>query len=182
MAAWLIAAIERIPPRARGMVVSLTAVVLLAGAITSLTLEAGPGGGARRRTPVAPRRPTPAPAHSLTPPVIPQMSATELHAARVVAAQFLVSYLRFAYGRASAGSVSAITRELRGQLTRGRAQVTPVERRRHPRVVSLQLVGTTPRFVVATATVADGGVALYRLRFSLQENAGRSLVGAVWEG
>ena len=51
MAAWLPAAIDRLPPRARRIVVAATAVLLLAGAITSLTLEAAQGGGAHRRTP-----------------------------------------------------------------------------------------------------------------------------------
>ena len=44
MAAWLIAAIERLPPRARRVVVAATALLLLAGAITSLTLQAGRAG------------------------------------------------------------------------------------------------------------------------------------------
>ena len=52
MAVWLIAAVERLPPRARRMVLAAAAVLLLVGAITSLTFEARPGGGARRRAPV----------------------------------------------------------------------------------------------------------------------------------
>ena len=55
MAAWLIAAVERLPPRARRMVLAVAAVLLVVGAITSLTFEAGRGGGARRRAPVASR-------------------------------------------------------------------------------------------------------------------------------
>ena len=45
MAVWLIAAIERLSQRARRVVVAATAVLLLAGAITSLTLQAGRGPG-----------------------------------------------------------------------------------------------------------------------------------------
>ena len=182
MAAWLIAAVERLPPRARRMVVAAMAVLLLVGAITSLTLEAGPAGRARRPVPIAPRRLRPAPAHPPAPRVSPPVSAVELRAARVVAARFLVSYLQFAYGRASAGAVNAVTPGLRSQLIMQRAQVTPAARRRHPRVVSLGAVGTTPGFIVATATIDDGGIAAYRLRFTLQEQTGRWSVSGVQEG
>ena len=65
---------------------------------------------------------------------------------------------------------------------RERVQVTPAQRVRHPRAVSLGVVGTTPGFVVATATVDDGGIAAYRLRFSLEERAGRWLVSDVEGG
>ena len=44
MAAWLIAAIERLPPGARRVVVAATALLLLVGAITALTLQAGGAG------------------------------------------------------------------------------------------------------------------------------------------
>lgn len=182
MAAWLVAAIDRLPPRARRMVVAATAVLLLAGAITALTLAAGPGGGGRRRTAIAPRPSRTAPARPLHPPVSPPVPATELHAARVVATRFLVSYLQFAYGRGSAGSVKGVTPGLHSQLITQRAQVTPAERSRHPRVVSLAAVGTTPGFVVATASVDDGGIAAFRLRFTLQEQTGRWLVSGVRQG
>jgi hypothetical protein len=128
------------PARLRArMVVGGTATVLLAGAITSLTLEACPG-GTRRPIPVELRPSRPAPAPAASPPVNSPVSVAELHAARLVAARFLVSYLRLAYGRAGAAAVRAITPELRGQLNRGGARVTPVERRRHPRAVSWSLL------------------------------------------
>ncbi len=78
--------------------------------------------------------------------------------------------------------MKGVTPGLRSQLITQRAQVTPAERGRHPRVVSLAAVGTTPGFVVATATVDDGGIAAYRLRFTLQEQTGRWLVSGVQEG
>jgi hypothetical protein len=40
----------------------------------------------------------------------------------------------------------------------------------------------TPGFVLATATVDDGGIAAYRLRFALQGRDGRWLVSSVQEG
>jgi len=182
MAAWLIAGFDRLPPRARRMVAAATAVLLLAGAITALTLEASPGRGGRRRMAIASRASRGARGRPRLRPVSPPVPAIQLHAARVVAAGFLVSYLRVAYGRGSAGAVKGVTPALHSQLTTQRAQPTPAERGRHPRVVSLALVGTTPGFVVATATIEDGGIAAYRQRFTLREQAGRWLVSSVQEG
>jgi hypothetical protein len=110
------------------------------------------------------------------------VSATELRRAVEVAERFGVSYLRFAYGRAGARSVMDAAPSLRSQLIRGPSLVTPTERHRQPHLLSVRLVGTMPGFVVATATVEDGGVAAYRLRFSLEERSGRWLVGVVEEG
>jgi hypothetical protein len=162
--------------------VAAAAVLLLGGAITSLTLEGGTGGVARRSTPAVhapPRRASTRPSQSR---VHPPISSGELRRADRVARRFLVSYLQFAYGKGSGDSVRAITPELRSQLITQRAEATPAERGRDPRVVSLATVGTTPGFVVATATVADGGIAAYRLRFTLQEQAGRWHVSSVQEG
>ena len=182
MAVWLIAAVERLPPRARRMVLAATAVLLVLGAIASLTFDASRGGGARRQAPVASRPLRPARAHPLPPRVSPPVSAVELCAARVVAERFLVSYLQFAYGRGTAGAVKAVTLGLHSQLISQRGRVTPAALGRHPRVVSLATVGTTPGFVVATATIEDGGIAAYRLRFTAQEPTGRWLVSSVQEG
>ena len=113
---------------------------------------------------------------------MPPVSASELLQARGAAKRSLVTYLRFAYGRASAAAVKAVTPELHRQLVQERAQMTPAERQRHPRVVSLRVVGIVPGFAAATAAVEDGGIAAYPLRFTLQARAGRWLVGSVLEG
>jgi hypothetical protein len=110
------------------------------------------------------------------------VSSTELPVVRVVAGRFLRSYLRFAYGTGTAGEVKAVTPAFRRQLTAERARATPVERGLRPRVLVIGTVATTPGFVVATATIEDGGVATYRLRFMLRERAGRWLVSSVQEG
>ncbi len=102
--------------------------------------------------------------------------------ARQVAARFLAGYLPFAYGRGSALAIRGITPVLRRELLRRRARLTPVERHRRPRVMSLQTLGTTPAFMVATALIDDGGVTVYRLRFTLQREAGRWAVSSVAEG
>ena len=183
MAAWPPFAIDRLPPRARRMLAAATAVLLLAGAIASLTLEGVKGGVAHRRTPTQSRPSRPALARPWRRPVSPPpVSATQLHAARVAALRFLVSYLKLASGRGNSGAVNAATASLRSRLVTQRARVTPAERGRRPRVVSLATVGSTPGFVVATATIEDGGVAAYRLRFTLQGHTGRWLVSGVQEG
>ena len=183
MAAWLPVAIDRLPPRGRRIVAAAAAVLLLTGAIASLTLEAAKGGGAHRRTPNQ-SRPSPlAPARARRAPVSPPpVPATQAHAARVAALRFLVSYLKFASGRGSAGAVKAATASLRSRLVTQRPRVTPAERGRRSRVVSLVTVGSTPAFVVATATIEYGGIAAYRLRFTLQEHTGRWLVSNVQDG
>lgn len=99
--------------------------------------------------------------------------------ARAVAERFLGSYLPFVYGRVRAGSVSAVTPELRRALLRERAQVTPAELRRHPRVISLQVVGTSAEVVLATAIVEDSGITTYALRFTLERDAGSWAVSGV---
>jgi hypothetical protein len=48
--------------------------------------------------------------------------------------------------------------------------------------MSLQTIGTTPAFVVARAVIDDGGVTTYRLRFTLQREAGRWAVSSVEDG
>jgi hypothetical protein len=181
MTAWLLSALERVPPRARRVVVVVAALLLLAAAITALTLGPPPGGGARSGWPTS-RGPSRETSTRPSPRDLPPVSASELLQARGAAKRFLVAYLRFAYGHASATEVKAVTPELHSQLVREPAQMTPAERRRHPHVVSLRLVGIMPGFVAATAAVADGGIAMYPLRFTLQDIAGRWSVSGVLAG
>ena len=176
----LLAVLERLPSRVRRLVVAGGALLALAAVMAALTLTAPHGD--RQRQPVRQRpgsvrvqRTSP---HRLAPPV----STTAIVRARRVAERFLAGYLPFAYGRGGALAISGITSALRRQLLHKRAELTPVERRRRPRVVSLQTTATTPTFVVATAVIDDGGVTTYRLRFTLEGGAGRWLVSGVQEG
>jgi hypothetical protein len=181
MTAWLLSALERFPPRARRVAVVVAALLLIGAAITALTLGPPPGGSARSETPTS-RGPSRQTSTRSPPRDLPPVSASELLQARGAAKRFLFTYLRFAYGRASAMAVKAVTPELHRQLVRERAHVTPAERRRHPLVVSVRLVGIMPGFVAATAAVADGGIAMYPLRFTLQRIAGRWSVSGVLAG
>ena len=182
MTAWLIAALERLPPRVRRIVVAVVALVLIGAAITALRIAPSPGTGARSSRP-APRAPARQTARHPSPQrLAPPVPGPELRRARDAAERFLGSYLSFAYGRARGPSVTPVTPALRNQLTREHAQITPVERRRHTRVVSLRVLGMTPGFVLAAAMVDDGGIAAYPLRFTLQRSAGRWSVSSVLEG
>ncbi len=88
-----------------------------------------------------------------------------------IATRFLASYLPFLYGRGSARAINGVTPDLRRQLIRVRGFVTPVERQRHPRALSLTTIGQVPAAVLAMALVADGGVTTYAMRIML--SAGR---------
>jgi hypothetical protein len=176
----LLAALERLPPRLGRLVVAVGALLALGAVIAALTLTAPRSGHEHRRMPRPPvargsSRPSP---RRLPPPV----STAAMLRVRRVAKRFLVGYLPFAYSRGSALAIRDVTPALRRQLLRQRAQLTPAERRQRPRVVSLQTVGTTPMFVVATAVIDDGGVATYRLRFTLQLDGGRWAVSGVEDG
>jgi hypothetical protein len=182
MTAWLIAALDRLPPWLRRIVVAVVALVLIGAAVTALRVAPSPGTGTRLSRP-APRAPARQTARHPSPQrLAPPVPGPDLRRARDAAERFLGSYLSFAYGRARAPSVTPVTPAVRNQLTREHAQITPVERRRHTRVVSLRVVGMTPGFVLATAMVDDGGIAAYPLRFTLQESRDRWAVSSVLEG
>ncbi len=174
------AGLRRLAPRGRRVLVAVGALLALGAVMVALTLTNQHGGHNRRwpeQRPTAAGSPRPAP--SRLPPLV---STAAMLQARRVAARFLAGYLPFAYGRGGALAIPDVTPALRRELLRQRAQLTPVERRRRPRVVALQTVGTTPAFVVATAVIDDGGVTTYRLRFMLQRQAGRWAVTSLADG
>ncbi|MGZ4254626.1 MAG: hypothetical protein ACXVH1_38385 [Solirubrobacteraceae bacterium] len=176
----LLAALERFSPRVRRWTVAVGALLALGTVLAALTLTTPHSHHKRQPTP----RPPAAASSPRTLPrrLPPPVSTAALLQARLVAERFLAGYLRFAYGRGSALAVGGVTPALRRQLLRQRAHLTPVERRRRPRVVSLQAIGTTPTFVVARAVIDDGGVATYRLRFTLERGGGRWAVSSVADG
>jgi hypothetical protein len=180
MTEMLLAALDRLPPRVRWSLVAAGALLALGAVMAALTLTAARSGHTRRRTPSPPAAASSP--QSLPRRLAPPVPTAAMGDARRVAERFLAGYLPFAYGRGSALAVRGVTPALRRQLLRDRAQLTPVERRRRPRVLALQTVGTTPTFVVATAVIDDGGVTTYRLRFTLESEAGRWLVSGLQEG
>ena len=176
----LLAALERLPPRARRFVVAAGVLLALGAAMAALTLTTPQDSRRRRPSP----RPPVATSSPLTLPRRPRppVSSGALIQVRQVAESFLAGYLPFAYGRGGALDAMGVTPTLRSQLRRERAQPTPLERRRQPHVVSLRTIATTPTFVIATAVIDDGGVATYRLRFTVNHSAGRWAVSSVEEG
>ena len=124
--------------------------------------------------PAGPRRTQRTPTARAARPISPG----GLVAARRVAGRFLAGYLPFLYGRGPARSIRAVTPGVRRLLIRVRGLVTPVERHRYPRVVSITAVGQAPA-VLATALVADGGVTAYALRITLRSSRSGWLVSGV---
>jgi hypothetical protein len=108
-----------------------------------------------------------------------RISPGRLLAARRVAARFLAGYLPYLYGRGSARSIDGVTPGLRLELARTPATVTPVERHRHPRAVSISLVGQASAAIVATGLVADGGITTYAVRIMLRASREGWLVSGV---
>lgn len=180
MSELLLAVLERLPSRARRLVVTGGALLALAAVMAGLTLISPQGH--RERQPVR-QAPVSGPVVLTSPRrLAPPVPAIAIGRARRVAERFLSGYLPFAYGRGGADAISGIASTLRQQLLHKRAELTPVERRRRPRVVSLQTTATTPTFVVATAVIDDGGVTTYRLRFELEGGGSRWLVSGLQEG
>lgn len=103
----------------------------------------------------------------------------KLARARSVARRFLAGYLGFAYGEAPVTSMRAVTTALRRRLRGQRVLVAPVERRRHPRVISLVAAGRARGSVLATALVDDGGIANYAIRLTLRDTRSGWLVSAL---
>jgi hypothetical protein len=172
---WLRHAFARLSPRAR----RIALVVLLPSAAV---LALAPTHDVRKRSHRSPTRETTTRARRGAPPRPSPVSAAQLARAREVAWAFLAGYLPFAYGRAPADSVGAVTPALRRQLKRERVQVTPVERRRHPRVITLTALGQASGAVVATALIDDGGIANYAVRLTLRQQRAGWLVSSVDEG
>jgi hypothetical protein len=170
----LVAALGRSSRTTRWLTLAAVALVVLL--IVASALAPSPHPAHRSVPPPAgPTRTRPTP----TAPDSRPISPGGLVAARRVAARFLAGYLPFLYGRGSARSIDGITLDVRRQLIRVRGSVTPVERHRHPRVVSLTAVGQAPAAVVATGLIADGGVATYAVRIMLRAGRDGWLVSGV---
>ncbi len=156
------------PRRALG--VALLVLVALGGIALLVAPgrnSAGPQAGGQALAPA------PAPVIGGTRPARPQppVPAAELARARLAARRFLAGYLPYLYGRRPARAVKPVTASVAASLRRSHVRITPAQRRRHPRLAGLTLTGQTPASVIATARVADGGVAAYPLTFTLQRTA-----------
>jgi hypothetical protein len=164
MIAWLVSLLSG-SRRGRGEWRRFLVALLLLATVAAIVIITPPSRVApRAERPPARLRSSGAPASAGRKRLRSPGPSAQLRRARQVGERFLVGYLPFAYGRARAGSVSAVTPGLRDQLMRERAQITPVEARRHPRVTSLQVIGKAAGVVLAPAMIEDGGIATYALR------------------
>lgn len=178
MIGWPRSWLARLSPPHRRLVLVGLALVALGVAVVALTPMRG---FVRGGHPPSAQAPTIAytPGGRERPPAV---SAAQLARARLVVRRFLAGYLRFVYGRAGWASVPAVAAALRRQLMRTRVLGTPVERRRHPRTVSLTVAAVAPGSVLATALIDDGGIANYSLRLTVKRTSQGWLVSRVDEG
>jgi hypothetical protein len=150
--------------RTRGLTVAAVGLLVLVLAASALAPSPRPSRGSRRQatwTTRSIRKPA-------RPPSDPQVAAGELDGARRVAGRFLAGYLPVLYGSVSASAVEGPASAVRSQLTGSRALLTPVERRRHPRLISLGTLAQASGVVLATALITDGGVTTFALRIIVQ--------------
>lgn len=169
----LVAALGRRSRTTRRLTLAALALVVLLVVASALAPARHPAHRAVA-PPAVPTRPGGTPSAPGSGPISP----TGLVAARRTA-RFLAGYLPFLYGRGSAHSIDAVTPDMRLQLSRMRGLVTPVERQRHPRVVSLSVVGQAAAGALVTAVVADGGVTTYALRITLRTGQDGLVVSSV---
>jgi hypothetical protein len=151
------------------------AVAVIVVAVTALALldDAGPSA---ERSRAATRSPAPSPAATAETPELPAGTAASLEApseegqpsaelvasrtdvtqAKRAARRFLAGYLPYAYGRASAGQIPAVSDQLRLRLTRDRPRIWARQRRRRPRVELLEAEGVSRRHAELAALVRGG--------------------------
>lgn len=171
--------LSRFPSARRAGVAALVLLLIGGVVLSALAPVSGTVPGARKRSAAVTARPR---ASGHAPRGASAVSPSGLARARTVARSFAESYLAVAYGRASAGSGTGVTPAFRLELAREQPLVTPIERERHPRLVSVEAVGQAPGFVLATAWVSDGGISTYPLRFTVREGPGGWLVSDVLDG
>jgi len=157
-----------------GVLVALAAAVLIAAALPIVPSL----GGERSHRPThgVPSAPSPVLNPSSPQAQTPVLSAAEAARARATARSFLSGYVLFLYGRGRAQQITAVTSSVRAGLRAHRSRVTPAQRHRRPRVLSLVVVGQTLDTAIATARIDDGGVTPYALTFTLEHHADRWVV------
>jgi hypothetical protein len=170
----LLAGLRRLPPWIRSVIVAAALLVALSLAAVLSTPTSQHHPPSRRAT--VPERtgpPAQVPSH---PPVL---ADSDLAHARRAAERFLSIYLRFVYGRASARSVAPVSPPFRAQLARSGVSVTPAERRRYPRIESLQVIPAGIGLVRATGLIEDGGLTSYTVRVTLRSERSYWVVSAI---
>ena len=180
----LLAVLDRLPRATRRALTVLLPLALLGALVASLVFassnrdhEAKPVAG---HTPPPTRStatptPTPARAPDPTPPVGGDVGSGPVAAAIDPARAFVESYVAFSYGRARVGAIRSADAALVRTFAGRQARVPAAQRKRHQRVVALQVRGFSPAVARATAVIADGEVR-YPLVFLLDRRRGGWLV------
>lgn len=106
----------------------------------------------------------------------PRPPASVPSAAQLVARRFLVGYLAYLHGRGTTKAIDAASPELRDKLAASPPRVPPANRHRHPRVVGIDGYALDRRRWLATATIADEGVADYRVAVVVTQRASGPVV------
>jgi hypothetical protein len=163
---------------------AISVVMIIAGALILAVIGRAPARPVKRMedrtrapaaavpaSPIAPMRAeaTGPPSEESGPDASLEVSHRELGAIKRTARVFLAGYLPFSYGRGSADALRAASARLRARLAAERPRVPARERRRHARVVLLQLDGAGRTWAGVMALVDDGvrrySVALTLARF-----------------
>jgi hypothetical protein len=168
-------ALDRLSPGARGALIVVSPLLLLAALVAAFAIAPhGRGGGAppphssttdhprTQPTLIPPSRP--APATASTEPA--------LSAATGPALRFLRDYLAYSYGRVSLTAIRNADPGLIASLRRAHPRVPPPARKRRPRVTTLQVLSQAPSAAQATATISDGSGPQYPLIFYLDRRPG----------
>ena len=182
----LLASLDRLPRGARRALTVLLPLALLGALVASLVFA--PSNRDHEAKPVAGQTPPPTRSTATPPPSAPAREPDptppvggDVGGGRPVAAAidparaFVESYVAFSYGRARLGAIRSADPALLRTFAGQRARVPPAQRKRHPRVVALQVRGFSPGVARATAVVADGEVR-YPLVFFLDRRPGGWLV------
>ena len=144
------------------------AALLVLGAIAAV---AGALGGDEERG-VVNRPPPPV----VGGPVEPQHGGeAELTDAEQTARAFLDEYLPFAYGQGplpTAGATPELRERLRREYASGGARVPPTKRELAPELTRLDLSGSDPTKLEATAAVDDGGGSPYDFELTVERRRG----------
>jgi hypothetical protein len=162
-------ALDGLPRLARLTLMILVPLVLLAALVATFAIAPrGPADTASTRRNEARQSPA---RHRLVPPSRPAATETSqepaLSSASHPALGFLRGYLAFSYGRGTVDAIRNADRRLIASLRESHARIPPAERKRHPRVATLQIVPQAHGAVQATATITDGSGPQYPLVFYL---------------
>ena len=106
----------------------------------------------------------------------PTVAPREAHGARAAARAFLNGYLRYSYGRTTAGEIRASTPRLVRALEAAPPRVPATVARAHPRLISVRAQATTGNAVIRVLALVDDGQRRYAVALAVRDVHGRWVV------